>query len=78
MEFRSGDEVVHPNYGVGSIVRLEEKQLAEAGTRLYYVLAFGKTTVWMPVKTTGPSALRPVTAPRDLDRYRTPAEKPPG
>jgi RNA polymerase-interacting CarD/CdnL/TRCF family regulator len=49
MEFRSGDEVVHPNYGVGSIVRLEEKQLAEAGTRLYYVLAFGKTTVWMPV-----------------------------
>ena len=71
MEFRSGDEVVHPNYGVGSIVRLEEKQLAEAGTRLYYVLAFGKTTVWMPVKTTGPSALRPVTAPRDLDRYRT-------
>jgi RNA polymerase-interacting CarD/CdnL/TRCF family regulator len=71
MEFRSGDDVVHPNYGVGSIVRLEERQLAEASTRLYYVLAFGKTTVWLPVKTAGSSALRRVTAPRDLDRYRT-------
>ena len=71
MEFQSGDEVVHPNYGVGSIVRLEERQLAEAGTRLYYVLAFGKTTVWMPVKTTGPCTLRPVTAQRDLEHYRS-------
>jgi RNA polymerase-interacting CarD/CdnL/TRCF family regulator len=71
MEFRSGDDVVHPNYGVGSIVRLEERQLAEANTRLYYVLMFGKTTVWLPVNATGPSALRPVTAPHDLDRYRT-------
>lgn len=71
MEFRSGDGVVHPNYGVGSIVRLEERQLAEANTRWYYVLAFGKTTVWLPVDTVGSSALRLITAPRDLDRYRT-------
>jgi RNA polymerase-interacting CarD/CdnL/TRCF family regulator len=71
MEFHSGDAVVHPNYGVGNIVRLEERQLAEANTRLYYVLAFGKTTVWLPVNAAGPSALRPVTAARDLDRYRT-------
>jgi RNA polymerase-interacting CarD/CdnL/TRCF family regulator len=52
-------------------MRLEERQLAEANTRLYYVLAFGKTTVWLPVETAGTSALRLVTAPRDLDRYRT-------
>ena len=71
MEFRSGDDVVHPSYGVGSILRLEERQLAEANTRLYYVVAFGKTTVWLPVNTTGVSALRLVTAPRDLDHYRT-------
>jgi RNA polymerase-interacting CarD/CdnL/TRCF family regulator len=71
MEFRSGDDVVHPSYGVGSIVRLEERQLAEANTRLYYVLVFGKTTVWLPVNTAGSSALRRVTAPHDLDHYRT-------
>jgi len=71
MEFRSGDDVVHPNYGVGNIVRLEARQLAETNMRLYYVLAFGKTTVWMPVDTNGSSALRLVTALCDLDRYRT-------
>ena len=70
MDFQSGDDVVHPNYGVGNIMRLEERQLAEAATRLYYVLAFGKTTVWLPVNTGGPSPLRLVTAPRDLERYR--------
>jgi RNA polymerase-interacting CarD/CdnL/TRCF family regulator len=70
MEFHPGDDVVHPNYGVGRIVRLEERQLAEAESRLYYVLAFGQTTVWMPVHANGSSALRLVTAPRDLDRYR--------
>ncbi len=70
MEFQSGDDVVHPNYGVGNIVRVEERQLAEANARLYYVLAFGKTTVWLPVDTAGTSALRPVTAPQKLDHYR--------
>lgn len=70
MEFHSGDDVVHPNYGVGRIVRLEERQLAEAESRLYYVLAFGHTTVWIPVHANGSSTLRLVTAPCDLDRYR--------
>lgn len=71
MDFRTGDEVVHPNYGVGNIMRVEERQLAEAETRLYYVLAFGKTTVWLPVDTGAASTLRLVTAPCDLDHYRT-------
>jgi RNA polymerase-interacting CarD/CdnL/TRCF family regulator len=71
MEFRSGDDVVHPNYGVGNIVRLEERQLAEAELRQYYVLAFGKMMVWMPVHADGATTLRAVTAPRDLDQYRS-------
>jgi RNA polymerase-interacting CarD/CdnL/TRCF family regulator len=70
MEFISGDDVVHPDYGVGNIMRLEERQLAEAEMRQYYVLAFGKTTVWMPVLAGAVSPLRRVTAPRDLDQYR--------
>lgn len=70
MGFISGDDVVHPNYGVGNIVRLEERQLAEVETRQYYVLAFGKTTVWLPVQAETVSPLRRVTAPRDLDQYR--------
>ena len=34
MEFRTGDDVVHPNYGVGNIVRLEERELATSGHAL--------------------------------------------
>jgi RNA polymerase-interacting CarD/CdnL/TRCF family regulator len=71
MEFQSGDDVFHPNYGVGNITRLEQQQLAESETRLYYVLAFGRMTVWLPVNNGGSSVLRLVTAPCDLERYRT-------
>lgn len=71
MEFRSGDDVVHPNYGVGSIVRLEDRQLAEPQMRRYYVLAFDKMMVWIPVHADGSTTLRAVTAKQDLEQYRT-------
>ncbi len=71
MGFISGDDVVHPSYGVGNIMRLEDRQLAEVEVRQYYVLAFGKMTVWLPVQAGAASPLRLVTAPRDLDQYRT-------
>jgi len=71
MGFRSGDDVVHPTYGVGSILRLEERQLAEAELRWYYVLAVGKNTVWMPVQSDESHTLRSVTAQHELDQYRT-------
>ncbi len=71
MGFRSGDDVVHPTYGVGSILRLEERQLAEAELRWYYVLAVGKNTVWTPVQSDESHTLRSVTAQHELDQYRT-------
>ena len=71
MEFRSGDDVVHPNYGVGNIVRLEERELATSGMRWYYVLAIGTATVWMPVHADGSTTLRAVTRKQDLEQYRT-------
>ncbi|MBI5565922.1 MAG: hypothetical protein HY870_13585 [Chloroflexi bacterium] len=71
MEFKTGDDVVHPNYGVGNIVRLEERELATRGRRWYYVLAIGSATVWMPVQADGSSPLRAVTRKQDLEHYRT-------
>jgi CarD family transcriptional regulator len=71
MEFRPGDDVVHPNYGVGNIVRLEERELAASGMRWYYVLAIGTATVWMPVLADGSTTLRAVTRKEDLEQYRT-------
>ena len=71
MEFKTGDDVVHPNYGVGSIVRLEERELADSGLCWYYVLAIGTATVWMPVHADGSTTLRAVTRGQDLEHYRT-------
>lgn len=70
MEFKSGDDVVHPVYGVGNIARLEERRLAETEMRLYYVLTVDKNTVWVPVSSDGGGSLRAVTPEKDLDRYR--------
>jgi CarD family transcriptional regulator len=71
MEFKTGDEVVHPNHGVGNIVRLEERELATSGMCWYYVLAIGTTRVWMPVQANGATTLRAVTRKQDLEQYRT-------
>jgi RNA polymerase-interacting CarD/CdnL/TRCF family regulator len=70
MNYNPGDQVVHPQYGVGTIIRVEDRQLAEQATRQYYVLMFGKTTVWIPVETDRASSLRRVTAAQDLEPYR--------
>jgi RNA polymerase-interacting CarD/CdnL/TRCF family regulator len=70
MEFDAGDNVVHASYGVGNIVRVEEKRLAEADLRLYYVLAVENSTVWVPVNATGTIGLRRVTPKQELEKYR--------
>lgn len=70
MNFAAGDYVVHPAYGVGSILRLEEKQLAEAEMRLYYVLVVDNNTVWVPVNSNGANGLRQVTPKQELEQYR--------
>jgi RNA polymerase-interacting CarD/CdnL/TRCF family regulator len=70
MQFKPGDEVVHPNYGVGRIVRLEERELAASGLRWYYVLAIDTAIIWMPVPADGSNTLRAVTNPQDLEQYR--------
>ncbi len=71
MEFKPGDDVVHPSYGVGRIVRLEERELAGSGLRWYYVLAIDTATVWMPIQADRSTTLRAVTRKEDLDQYRT-------
>ena len=70
MEFRTGDDVVHPAHGVGSVLRQEERQLAGGELCQYYVLAIGPATVWVPVHADGSTSLRAVTAKKDLDQYR--------
>jgi len=70
MLFKAGDRVVHPAHGVGDIVRLEERRLAEEETRLYYVVVADKSTIWVPVDAHQAVGLRQLTPKRDLARYR--------
>jgi len=78
MPFKAGDFIVHPTYGVGNIVRLEEKRLAEDQPRWYYVVVVDKSTVWVPVDGNNTAGLRAVTPKKDLDRYRALLKGQPG
>lgn len=48
--FEIGDQVVHPQYGVGQIVKLEDREFERGDTRRYYEIQIpGGSTVWVPV-----------------------------
>ena len=84
MQFKAGDSVVHPIYGVGYIVMIEEKQFSDIRTRLYYRITLSiRHTIWIPVEAQSTIGLRLVTAKSNLDQYRnllkshpTPTNKP--
>jgi CarD family transcriptional regulator len=78
MRFQAGDLVVHPAHGVGRIVGLEERQLAEDESRLYYVIVADKSTVWMPVDADPAAPLRELTPKREMERYRKMLSSGPG
>ena len=70
MQLKIGDLVVHPAYGIGHIVEIEEKRFSEQGTRLYYKITLPKRTIWIPVEAHQASGLRLVTVKSDLNQYR--------
>ena len=70
MQLKVGDMVVHPVYGIGHVVKIEEKQFSEIGALLYYCVTLPKSTVWIPVEAQATIGLRLVTAKSDLDYYR--------
>jgi len=50
IQFHIGDRVVHPQYGVGQVVKLEEREFEPGVMRRYYeVLIPGGSTVWVPL-----------------------------
>src|SRR5262245_22433893 len=50
MIFQVGDQVVHPQHGVGQVVKLEDKEFEIGVARRYYEISMlGGSTVWAPV-----------------------------
>ncbi len=78
MQFNIGDNVVHPVYGVGHIVRIEQKKFSDKGVRQYYKVTLSASTLWIPVDQAHASiGLRLVTARQDLEQYRNLLQSPP-
>jgi len=70
IKFKTDDFVVHPVYGVGHIVQIEDRQFSEKGVREYYKVILAKLTLWIPVEAQASIGLRLVTARSELDQYR--------
>lgn len=77
MQFKVGDRVVHPTFGLGSIVKIEEREFSEKETRLYYQVTLPRSTLWIPVTAPDLSGLRLATVHSELDQYRHLLKSPP-
>jgi RNA polymerase-interacting CarD/CdnL/TRCF family regulator len=77
MQLKIGDNVVHPAYGVGHLVKIEKKQFSEEKTRLYYKVTLLRRTIWVPIEAQATIGLRLVTAKNELDQYRNLLKSPP-
>lgn len=68
--FTIGERVVHPQHGVGHIVKLEDREFEPGITRRYYEISIpGGSTVWVPVELPK-SGLRKLAARSEIDNCR--------
>ena len=69
--FKVGERVVHPQHGVGKVIKLEEREFGSGVTRRYYEvsIAGAGSTLWVPCDP--PSfGLRSVANKGDIDACR--------
>ena len=70
MSFKVGERVVHPQYGVGKIVKLDEREFEPGVMRRYYEISIpGGSTVWVPFDL-GTSGLRKLTSRSEITHCR--------
>ena len=69
MEFKVGDQVVHPKYGVGYVVKLEEREFEPGVMRQYYEISILGTTLWVPLDLPA-LGLRKLTVKSEISRCR--------
>jgi CarD family transcriptional regulator len=68
--FTIGERVVHPQHGVGHVVKLEDKEFERGVIRQYYEISIpGGSTVWVPVDLPN-SGLRKLALKSELERCR--------
>jgi len=65
--FHVGDRVVHWAYGLGEIIKLDEKVLSGHSAK-YYVVQVNNLTLWIPLAKTDERCLRFPTPARDFPK----------
>jgi RNA polymerase-interacting CarD/CdnL/TRCF family regulator len=70
MDFQMGDPVMHWTYGLGKIVRIEERTFSGEKT-LYYVVQIRDLTVWVPADAQVLSRLRSPTTEGEFSKLFT-------
>lgn len=75
--FEIGDRVVHPQYGVGYVVKLEDREFERGVCRQYYEISIpGGSTVWVPLDRSN-SGLRRLAGRSEIRDCRKILESPP-
>jgi RNA polymerase-interacting CarD/CdnL/TRCF family regulator len=59
MAYQIGDQIIHRNYGPGTITGIEEKQLGKKLSE-YYVVETSQLTLWVPLDATENSIRFPI------------------
>lgn len=67
MGFKIGDKVIHWTYGLGEIVRIEEKPINDHTTNCY-VFQTSDMTMWIPIDALQQRSLRQPIAPDEFVR----------
>jgi RNA polymerase-interacting CarD/CdnL/TRCF family regulator len=75
MNFHEGDTVMHWTYGLGKVVRLEERALS-GKKELYYAVQIGDMTVWVPADDKLGNRLRPPTSKAEFKKLMNILSKP--
>jgi RNA polymerase-interacting CarD/CdnL/TRCF family regulator len=76
MEFKIGDRVVHPKYGVGIVANLKDREFEPGVMHRYYEISMPGTTLWVSLEmpTFG---LRKLTVRSEIARCRIILASPP-
>lgn len=75
MDFHEGDTVMHWTYGLGKVVRLEERVLS-GKKELYYAVQINDMTVWVPADDKLENRLRAPTSKADFKKLMNILSKP--
>jgi RNA polymerase-interacting CarD/CdnL/TRCF family regulator len=69
LKLEVGDRVVHPQYGVGQVVKVDEREFEPGVMRRYYEVSIPGSTLWVPLDlpTLG---LRKLTVRSEIDHCR--------